>query len=151
MRGMGSFRDSIEASTVSPMPPTVASRAGASVEVAPRLRDVLTRLAGGRALVIDYFATGRCGAVVGDLTAEFWPEPPGDGYLELATVGSVRVFAEARLVGLLEEAGPGLDLAGLPFARHVAVTLERPERWLEFLERPGVCAGKRPWRGRRRR
>ncbi|HEV8696212.1 MAG TPA: hypothetical protein VGQ89_00855 [Candidatus Limnocylindrales bacterium] len=44
------------------------------------------------------------------------------------------MFAEARLVGLLEEAGPGLDLAGLPFARHVALTLE-PERWLKVLLR----------------
>jgi hypothetical protein len=124
---------------------------GVSIEVTPRLRDELMRLASGRVLVVDYLASGRCGVVVGDLTAEFWPGPPGDGYLELANLGGVRMFAEARLVGLLEEAGPILDPAGLPFARHVALTLERSERWLEFLLRTGVCAGKSPWRVRRRR
>ncbi len=115
------------------------------ISIAPRLRDRLASLAAGRALVIDYFAGARCGSVVGDLTATFRPVPADDGYVQLATVAGVRLLAEKRLIALFEDGGTGLDLAGSRLARHLAVTLERPERWLDFLERPGVCAGKSLW------
>ncbi len=121
-----------------------APRLEAGISIAPRLRDRLASLAAGRALVIDYFARARCGSVVGDLTAKFRPVPADDGYVQLATVDGVRLFAEKRLIGLFEDGGTGLDLAGPRLARHLVVTVQRPERWLDFLERPGVCAGKSP-------
>jgi hypothetical protein len=94
-------------------------------------------------LVIDYFASRRCGVVIGDLTVDFGDEPPGPAYVELAGIESVRVFAESRLLAVLGNAGPSLRLGGPPFARHLAVELDRPGRWIDFLERPGVLAGKR--------
>ncbi len=122
-----------------------APRFEVGISIAPRLRDRLASLAAGRALVIDYFAVARCGSIVGDLTAKFGSGPAVDGYVQLATVDGVRLFAEKRLIALFEGGGIGLDLAGPRFARHLVVTMQRPERWLELLERPGVCAGKSLW------
>ncbi len=119
-------------------------RSEVGISIAPILRDQIAAMAAGRALVIDYFAGARCGSVVGDLTAKFGSVPAVDGYVQLATVDGVRFFAEQRLIGLFEGGGIGLDLAGPRFARHLVVTMQRPERWLDFLERPGVCAGKNP-------
>jgi hypothetical protein len=100
-------------------------------------------------MVIDYFASRRCSVVIGDLTVDFGDTPPGPGYVELASIERVRVFAESRLLAVLGDAGFTLRLGGRPFARHVSVELERPERWIDFLERPGVLAGKRRFRWRR--
>ncbi len=61
------------------------------------------------------------------------------------------MFAEQRLIALFEDSGTGLDLAGPRFARHLVVTMQRPERWLDFLECPGVCAGKSLWARWRKR
>jgi hypothetical protein len=88
--------------------------------------------------------------VIGDLTGDFKETPPGPGYVELASIEGVRVFAEARLLTILDDAGPSLRLSGFPFARHLAVDLDRPERWIDFLEGPGVLAGKRRFGTRRR-
>jgi hypothetical protein len=63
--------------------------------------------------------------------------------VELASIESVRVFAASRLLGVLADAGSSLRLGGPPFARHLAVDLDRPERWIDFLEEPGVLVGKR--------
>jgi len=81
--------------------------------------------------------------VIGDLTGDFRDTPPGRGYVELATVENVRVFAESRLLEVLAEAGASLRLGGPRFARHLAFELDRPERWIDFLETPGVLAGTR--------
>jgi hypothetical protein len=62
----------------------------------------------------------------------------------------VRVFAESRLLAVLADTGSTLRLGGLPLAQHIAVELDRPERWIDFLERPGVLAGKRRFRRQRR-
>lgn len=99
----------------------------------PELASRLPELARGRALVIDYFASGRCGATVGDLTVSFVESPPGEDYLELEPLGAVPVFAERALLAVLAR-GATLRLAGLPFAQHLALTLDEPERWLDFLE-----------------
>jgi len=119
-----------------------APRFDVGISIAPTLRDQLAAMAAGRALVIHYFAGARCGSVVGDLTATFRPVPADAAYVQVAAVEGVRVFAESRLLPLFEDGGAGIRLAGPRFARHLAVSLERPERWLDFLERPGVCAGK---------
>ena len=116
-----------------------------SIDVEPNLRRELAKLAHGRPLVIDYFATRRCSIVIGDLTARFRRQPPGERYIELASVNAVRIFLEERLITLLTDAGLSLRLAGPSFARRPVPWLDRPERWIEFLEQPGVS--RKPRRG----
>ena len=127
-------------------PGQVVPRSRLSIGVDPALRTRLAGLAAGRILVIDYFASRRCSVVIGDLTGTFEVRPPGPGYAELARIEGVRVFVESRLLPTLEVAGPTLRLGGPPFARHVAVGLEEPERWIDFLDGPGVLVGKRGFR-----
>ena len=129
---------------------TIVPRSQISLGLEPTLRGSIAQLAKGRALVIDYFASRRCSVVVGDLTVDFEDTPPGPGYVEVASIESVRVFAALRLLGVLGDAGASLRLGGPPFARHLAVDLGRPERWIDFLEAPGVLAGKRRFAWRRR-
>jgi hypothetical protein len=134
---------------VSVQPAAVVPRSQVSVGVEPLLRQALAGLANGRVLVIDYFASRRCSVTIGDTMADFEATPPGGGYIELASIEGVRVFVEARLMPILSDAGPTLHLGGPPFARHLSVRLERPERWIEFLDAPGVLAGKRRFRSAR--
>jgi hypothetical protein len=122
---------------------TTVAHSQISLGVEPSLRGSLARLANGRLLVIDYFASRRCSVVVGDLTADFEETSPGREYVEVATVEGVRVFAEQRLLAVLGDTNSSLRLGGPPFARHLAINLDPPERWLDFLEEPGVLIGKR--------
>ncbi len=128
----------------------VIPRSQISLGVEPALRGSLAQLADGRMIVIDYFASQRCNVVIGDLTGDFGRARPGPGYVELAGIEGVRVFVEERLLPVLRDGGPSLCMAGPPFARHLSVHLDRPELWIDFLERPGVLAGKRRFRSRRR-
>jgi hypothetical protein len=121
----------------------VVPRSQVSLGVEPTLRGSLAQMADGRVIVIDYFASRRCSVVIGDLTGDFREMPPGPGYVELASIEGVRVFTASRLLGVLAEAGSSLRLGGPPFARHLALELDRPERWIDFLETPGVLAGTR--------
>src|SRR2546427_10114014 len=107
---------------------TVAPRSQISVGVEPALRGSLAHLANGRDIVTAYFASRRCSVVIGDLTADFWEIPPGAGFVEFGSVEGVRVFAEPRLVAVLADTGSSLRLSGPPFARHLALDLDRPER-----------------------
>ncbi|MBA3688159.1 MAG: hypothetical protein H0W81_04960 [Chloroflexi bacterium] len=105
-------------------------RLGVEPSLAPRLSE----LAHGRSIVVDYFASRtRRGVTVGDLRARFSSAPPGSDYAELEPLGDVRVLAERHLLQLLA-ARTELRLGGPAFARHLMVVIERPERWLEFLE-----------------
>ena len=104
------------------------------------LRGWLRATAKGGSLVVDYFTSRRCSVTIGDLTAEVRPNAPGRGYVELAPVEGVRVYAEVRRLPLLRHAGPSLRLARGVLGRHVAVSLDRPEQWIAFLEGPGVLA-----------
>ena len=132
-------------------PTTVIRRSELSLGVDSSLRGRLARLAAGRVLTLDYFASRRCSVTVGDMTADFSVAPPGAGFAALARIEGVPVFVERRLLPVLREGIASLSLAGPTFARHLAVRLERPERWLDFLEEPGAMAGKRGFRlGRRR-
>ena len=124
-------------------PGEVVPRSEVSLGVEPTLRRSLAKMADGRVIVVDYFASRRCSVVIGDLTGDFREMPPGPGYVELANIEGVRVFAASRLLGVLAESGPSLRLGGPPFARHLALELDRPERWIDFLETPGVLAGTR--------
>ncbi|HEY7828624.1 MAG TPA: hypothetical protein VIB99_10330 [Candidatus Limnocylindrales bacterium] len=120
----------------------VIPRSQVSIGLDPGLRPTLGPMAAGRVLVIDYFASQGCGVVIGDLTCHFSATAPAPGYRELAAIEGVPLFVEARLLTMLTEAGPSLVRAGPPFARHLRIELERPERWIDFLEGPGVLAGK---------
>lgn len=126
----------------------VVPRSEISIGVEPRLRPELVTRAHGGVLILDYFASRRCSVVIGDLTATFRPQPLGERYVELASIDGIRVFAAERLMPLLADAGPTLRLAGPRIALHLALWLDAPERWIEFLEQPGVLAGKRPCRRR---
>ncbi len=130
---------------------TAVPRSQISLSVEPSLRGSLAHLANGRAIVIDYFASRRCSVVIGDLTADFWEIPPGAGFVEVGSLEGVRVFAEPRLLAVLADTASSLRLSGPPFARHLAIDLDPPERWIDFLEGPGVLPGRRRFRSRRRR
>lgn len=52
--------------------------------------------------------------------------------MELEPLEGVTVLAERSLLELLD--GATLREAGLPFARHLTISLVRPERSIEFLE-----------------
>ena len=125
---------------------TVIPRSLISIGLDPALRPSFARTAAGRVLVIDYFASRRCSVVIGDLTCEFRAAAPAGDFIELAPIEGVRLFIEARLRPILAASGPSLRAAGLPFARHLAIELEEPEHWIEFLDGPGVLAGKRRFR-----
>ena len=124
----------------------VVPRSQVGIGIESSLRGDLAGLARGRVLVIDYFASRRCSVVVGDLTAQFTKRSPGSGYTELAAIEGVRLFTDLRLLPVLRDGEPTLVIGGPPFARHLAVRLERPERWLDFLDEPGILAGKQAFR-----
>jgi hypothetical protein len=117
-----------------------------NVPATPRLRQELARLARGQAIVIDYYASARCGVVIGDITAGFVDDQPPESHVRLADLDGVPVFAEPRLVPLLEQTGPVLDRR-LPSGDWLAVTLQEPEKWLDFLELPGIVR-RRSWLAR---
>jgi hypothetical protein len=121
-------------------------RSEISIGIDPGLRGRLAAFAKGGSLVLDYFASRRCSVTVGDLTADVRTEAPGSGFVELAPVEGVRLYAEARLLPVLREAGPGLRQARGVFGRHLAVSLDRPERWIAFLEQPGILTRRRQFR-----
>ena len=54
---------------------TVVPQSQISLGVEPTLRGSLARLANGRVLVVDYFASRRCSVVIGDLTGDFGDTP----------------------------------------------------------------------------
>ena len=128
---------------------TVIPRSRIRVGIEPALRTRLPQLAAGRPLVLDYFASRRCSIVTGDLTADFRREAPGSAYVALESIEGVPVFAEERLLPVLEDAELTLRLGGPIFARHLAVSLDPGSSWIEFLEQPTVLAGKRRFRPQR--
>jgi len=123
-------------------PSRVLPRSQISVGLDPSLRGHLAGLASGRVLVVDYFASRRCSVVIGDLTCELRAGPPAGDFAELAAIEGVRLFVEQRLLAMMADAGPSLRVVGPPFMRHLAVELEEPERWIDFLEGPAVLVGK---------
>ena len=102
------------------------------VDVEPALRARLRKLAAGRPIVIDHFASYRCGETIGDLRARFGADLGSTPVAELEPVDDVPILAETRVLEVLA-GGVGLRLAGPSFAPHLAVTLPRPEAWLDFL------------------
>lgn len=111
----------------------VIGRAAVRLALRPALRDRLASLAAGRPLVIDDYASRLRGVATGDLIAWFGEPAPERYYVELEPIDDVAVLAERHLVDLLERAT--VHEAGLPWHRHLAIALARPELWMDFLER----------------
>lgn len=111
----------------------VIGRATVRLALAPPLRDRLALLAAGRPLVIDYYASRLRGVATGDLIVWFGEPAREPCYVELEPVDNVPVLAERRLVSLLE--GATLREAGPPWHHHLALSLARPEDWIDFLDR----------------
>jgi hypothetical protein len=103
----------------------------------------LAPMARGRVLVIDAFRSRRCGACVGDLIVGWRESQPGDGFLELGSLDGVPVFVGRGLTGVLDAAGTTLVRARLPWSSGLAIELDRPELWLDFLEQPSAWAWQR--------
>jgi len=82
--------------------------------------------------VIDYYASVHRGLTVGDLTVRFGDPAAEPRYVQLEPLEGVTVLAERSLLHLL--LGALLHEAGLHFARHLAISLARPEMWIEFLD-----------------
>ena len=94
---------------------------------------VLCRRAGGRALVIDYYANRSRGVTVGDVTVAFRSELSEPRYVDIEPIGGVRVVVERHLVPLLAE-GATLRLHRGLLGRSLGVSLLRPESWVDFLD-----------------
>ena len=101
--------------------------------IEPDLRADLPAWAQRRPLVIDWFASRRCSVTVGDLTARFADGQLEPRYIELLPIGPVRVVAERSLLSLLAE-GASLRRAGPALLHHLAVDLDNPEHWIDFLD-----------------
>lgn len=110
----------------------VVGKAPIELGVEPSLRGRLAELAEDRPLVIDYYASMHRGLTVGDLTVRFGDLGEEPRYVGLEALEGVVVLAERSLLDLL--VGATLREAGLHFARHLAISLAQPERWIEFLE-----------------
>jgi hypothetical protein len=116
----------------------VAGYSPIRLRVEPSLAPRLPELSQGRALVIDYFASRRCGVTIGDLNVTFGSMRAGSDYWELDPIGDVRILAEEHLLEPLGAVGE-LRFGGPAFAQHLTLSIDEPERWLEFLERhPGT-------------
>jgi hypothetical protein len=62
---------------------------------------------------------------------------PGHEYAELEPIGEIRVLVERDIIDVLA-AGAELRFGWPAFAQHLALTIDEPERWLDFLGRhPG--------------
>jgi hypothetical protein len=110
----------------------IVGRSPLRLRVDPALQGRLLALAAGRPLVIDYYASVYRGVTVGDLIVRFGDPRPEPRYQELEPVEGITVLAERSLVDLLS--GATLREAGLPKLRHMAISLETPERWIDFLQ-----------------
>jgi hypothetical protein len=107
------------------------------VSATPRLRRDIPRLARGRAIVIDYDASAKCGVVVGDITARFEADPRAKSQVRLVDLDGVPVFVDCGLTPLLERTQVVLDRHLLGGDR-LGIRLGAPESWLDVLESPGV-------------
>jgi len=104
-----------------------------AIRIEPGQASRLADLAGDRPLVIDHYASRRCGVTIGDLRVRFETPRPGADVVELDAIGSIRVLAEPALLQLLGS-GASLRLRGSFSVAKVGVELDHPELWLEFLE-----------------
>jgi len=89
-------------------------------------------MAGDRPIVIDHFASRRCGYTIGDLRVRIGADLDDTATVEATAPDGVRFVVEREIAGILS-GGAELRLAGPSFARHLAISLDEPETWLDFL------------------
>lgn len=111
----------------------VIGKAAVELKLAPTLRGRLGLLAAGRPVVIDYYASRHRGVAIGDLIVRFGEPASEPCYIQLEPIDEIAVLAERHLVELLE--GATLRETGPPWHRHLAISLSRPEAWMDFLDR----------------
>jgi len=102
------------------------------LRVSPELAMRLASLANGRPIVIDHFASHRCGPTIGDLRVRIGAELENTPVVEAATDDGLRFVVERDIVEVLT-AGAELRSAGPSFAPRLAISLDEPEAWLDFL------------------
>ena len=95
----------------------------------------LRELALDRPIVIDHFASRRCGVTVGDLRVRIGQPvmTATDELVQLDSVDGVPVLAERDLLPLLAT-GASLRRTGGLRGPRVAIDLDHPDAWLAFLE-----------------
>ena len=126
------------------MRPAPIPRSVLALGIDHSLRGSLARRAAGRHIVIDGFRSWRCGTWVGDVTVEWRRRERGEDFAALEPLEGVRVFAKRELLGLLRLAGPTLVPSRLPILGGLAMTLEQPELWIDFLDRPSAFHDELP-------
>ena len=127
------------------------SRAVVAIGLGTELRATFAELAAGRTLAIGYFTSRLCGSIlIGDIDLEWLEAEPGGrvslpaGFVALAPLESVALVVDERLLEVLATAGPTIVQADGPFRRGLAIRLDAPEAWLDFLESPGARRLPRP-------
>ncbi len=111
-----------------------------SITVHPRLCGGLATLAADRVLVIGYFTSKSCCAVVGDFSVSWHREAPGPDFLLLSPIEGVPLYADRRLMAVLCEGMPELWPGGLFRRDTPTIRLAIPERWIQFLGGPLVVS-----------
>jgi hypothetical protein len=102
------------------------------LRVAPELAARLRALTQGRPIVIDHFASHRCGPTIGDLRVRIGADLETTPAVEAITPDGIRIVVERDIVAVLAT-GAELRRVGPPFARRLAIVLDNPETWLDFL------------------
>lgn len=112
------------------------SRPPARVKVDASLRPELPSVVDGRAVVIAAVRFWQCGTWVGDLSVRLGDVPLDGSFVPLEPIEGVAVFAQRGLPRLLEKAGAVLERGVWPLRRGLRIRLERPEYWIDYLDRP---------------
>jgi hypothetical protein len=110
-------------------------------------RRELPARAGGRRLLLDYFAARCCGrnVSVGDLHVRWTPSdaPITDEFLPLRAPSDMEAYVQRDLVPVLEAARGRIAMRGWGRFRHPVVELEDGAMWLDFI---GACRTRSPLR-----
>jgi hypothetical protein len=102
-------------------------------------RGELPAMAGGRRLVVDYFASRCCGGNVsiGDLSLRWLPasEIVDPEFVPVEAPGGLRVRVQHDLVAVLRTAGGRVDMRGWGRFRRPVIELQDGATWLDFITR----------------
>ncbi len=107
-----------------------------ALKVDAALRPELPTVVDGRTVVIDAVRFWQCGTWVGDLTVRLEDAPLDASFVPLEPIDGVPVFAQRGLPRLLDKAGAVLERGSWPLRRGLRIRLERPEHWIDYLDRP---------------
>ena len=102
------------------------------------LEGSLAAQAAGRVIVIDAYRNWSCGTWIGDVTARWERTAPDRGFVMVASVDGVPVAVNEAVLGLLDAAGPTLRGGGRFRRNGLRVELDRPELWIDYLNRPAT-------------